>query len=97
MRAAVIGLALFAGGGLLPLVAEAKVVGVVPMQGGAELLLHDDAGPCVRGARRAEYVKQGEPVIPGCWIVAGPVLQVAFFDGDASDVPLQVVRRPTPL
>lgn len=97
MSAAIHRLALLAALALVPLVAGAKVVGVVSMQGGAELLLHDDAGPCVRGARRAEYVKQGEPVVPGCWLSAGAVLHLVFFDGDVGTVPLQAVRQPTAL
>lgn len=76
--------------------AQAELMGVVDAQNGVVVNLHREAGPCVGGARRAEYVdvvkKQN---IPGCWAVqGGGVIQVAWFDGDADAIPLSAVRLP---
>lgn len=72
----------------------AAIMGVVEMVGGAQLLLHDTAGPCVGDAKQAEYVAADRKVIPGCWVVRGPVVTLVFFDGDIGQIPISQVKPP---
>lgn len=73
----------------------AKPVLEAPMAGGAVVLLHDEAGPCVGGALFAEYVAaDGSKVVPGCWVTRPGHVAIVFFDGDVGAVPEQALRAP---
>ena len=45
---------------------------------GAEVRLSKETGPCVQGAQLR---------IPGCWRLAGEVVEIGFLDGDSLKVP----------
>lgn len=87
-----IALALLAAGA-----AHADVVGVADMQGGGQILLYEEAGPCVGQARKVEYKEPGKPTIPGCWLIRGPLVAMVFFDGDLGSIPAQSIKKPTSL
>lgn len=55
--------------------------------------LHRDAGPCVGSARWAIFY-QGRVRIPGCWILMGESVQIAWLDGDVSVIPARAFREP---
>lgn len=58
--------------------------------------LHDQPGPCVRGALLAEWISaDGKTMIPGCYVAGSGMVHIAFFDGDAVRVQLQSFRKPT--
>jgi hypothetical protein len=73
---------------------KADVVGVVEAED-ARLYLHEEAGPCVGGARLARHVAKDGKEIPGCWVFVQGRVQVAFMDGDMALIPPAVVRKPT--
>jgi hypothetical protein len=66
------------------------------VEGDARIELHRDAGPCVDNARWAVFFR-GMVRVSGCWILAGGVVQIAWLDGDVSQVPLRVFREPRSL
>lgn len=74
--------------------AQAAIVGVVPLQNGAMLRLHDEPRICVNGALLVEYVMPGKPTIAGCWVRRGDAIHAAFLDGDAGEIPIQAIKRP---
>ena len=84
----VIGLALFMGP------AQAKVAMEAQMSGGAVVLLHDEAGPCVGGALFAEYVAADGSRVPGCWVKRPGHVAIVFFDGDVGAVPEGALQKP---
>ena len=84
----VVGLALFMG----PV--QAKVALEAPMGGGAVVLLHDEAGPCVGGALLAEYVSPDGSKVPGCWVKRPGHVAIVFFDGDVGAVPEGALQKP---
>lgn len=60
----------------------------------ASMHFHDDQGPCLGVARKAEFVKTGSPTIVGCWVVrAGGYVTVAWLDGDMDKVPLSALNH----
>lgn len=75
---------------------RAAIVAQAEGEGGAVVLLHDDAGPCVGAALRAEFLKPGDPPIPGCWrsTAGGAGVLVVFFDGDVVPIHASLLRPP---
>jgi hypothetical protein len=71
--------------------------GLAPMaeyrEGDARVELYAEAGPCVGNARWAVFL-QGPVRVPGCWLLAGDSVQIAWLDGDFSKVPTRVFRKP---
>src|SRR6185369_14176440 len=62
---------------------------------GSVIVLYEDAGPCVGGARRAEYVApDGKTKTPGCWVATPRGVSVAFFDGEGGAIPATALRPP---
>lgn len=60
----------------------------------ASMHFHDDQGPCLGFARKAEFVKTGSPTIVWCWVVrAGGYISVAWLDGDMDKVPLSALNH----
>jgi hypothetical protein len=75
--------------------AHAKVLAEAPMQGGAIVLLHDEAGPCVGGAQLAQYVTAAGEITPGCWVVRpSGTVAIVFLDGDVSALSPAILRTP---
>lgn len=62
-------------------------------EGDARVELYEQAGPCVGSARWAVYL-QGPVRVPGCWILRGESVQIAWLDGDATLMPARVFRKP---
>jgi hypothetical protein len=80
---------------LLALPAWAATIAVVRAEDGALLALTDELGPCLGGSRQAVWTSaDGKERVPGCWRLSGAVVQVAFLDGDAVEVPVRLLRRP---
>ena len=79
---------------LLATSAKAAIIGVVPLQSGAMLRLHDEPRICVNGALLVEYAMPGKPTISGCWVRRGDAIHAAFLDGDAGEIPVQAIKRP---
>lgn len=77
--------------------AVARLIGIVPagVNGNGRIELHDESGPCVASARRADYFSANGDRTPGCWVTDGILVSVVFFDGDAVQFPVTVVRQPT--
>jgi hypothetical protein len=90
IRATVAALALVATAGQ----AGAKIALEAPMAGGAAILLHDTAGPCVGMALMAEYVAADGLRVPGCWTKRPGHVAVVFFDGDVGAIPDEALRKP---
>lgn len=62
-------------------------------EGDARVELYAEAGPCVGNARWAVFLQ--DPVrVPGCWLLAGDSVQIAWLDGDFTIVPARVFRKP---
>lgn len=62
---------------------------------GATIQLHNEVGQCVQGAKRATYISPDKTItVPGCWKISdsGPVISVAWWDGDGSAIPAQVFK-----
>lgn len=76
--------------------AAAAVIGVAEGEG-AHIDFHDDAGPCVGKALRAEHVPDKGTRVAGCWTTDGRLVFVVFLDGEIARVPAQAVRPPTKL
>ena len=93
MKAAAAGVALL----LAATPAGADLVGVVPLEHGAELRLFDEQGICVGNARRASYERPGAAPVAGCWVIRGAAIAVVFLDADVGMVPAAAVRKPTVL
>lgn len=75
-----------AGSALGSLVAEAQ-------EGNVRIELHDAPGPCQGNALWAQY-QEGKIRISGCWIIAGETVQIAWLDGDVSQIPARAFRQP---
>jgi hypothetical protein len=55
---------------------------------GAEVRLSQETGPCVQGAHLAEWVSpDAQQRVPGCWRLAGEIVEIGFLDGDSLRVP----------
>lgn len=61
--------------------------------GDARVELHREPGPCVGSARWALYL-QDKIRVPGCWILDGDSVQIAWLDGSASVIPSRAFRKP---
>lgn len=59
-----------------------------------DVLLFMDKGPCEGDARMARGVKKDGAIDNGCWIAAGPYIQVAWLDGAVDRVPLKSFKAP---
>lgn len=55
---------------------------------------YDDAGPCVDGAKRAEFISRNGTKVPGCYRIQGKHFHVAYFDGDSFSAPISALRSP---
>lgn len=62
-------------------------------EGGARVELYAEAGPCVGSARWAVFL-QGPVRVPGCWLLTGDSVQIAWLDGDFTKVLARVFRKP---
>ena len=57
---------------------------------GALIQLHDQEGPCVKGAKLATWVSPDmKEKIQGCWKTDGEVLTIGWFDGEPSAIPMK--------
>lgn len=75
--------------------AQARVLAEAPMEGGAVVLLHDEAGPCVGGAQLAQYISAAGEMTPGCWVLRpSGRIAVVFLDGDISAIEPASLRVP---
>ena len=81
---------------LLALPAQAGVVAEIAVED-ERLELHDEAGPCQRGALWAVLYK-GRERLSGCWTLRpdGRVT-IAWFDGGCWAVPASAFKEPRPL
>ena len=61
--------------------------------GDARVELHREPGPCVGFARWALYL-QDKVRVPGCWILDGESVQIAWLDGSTSVIPSRAFRKP---
>ncbi len=82
--ALVLGLGL-AGSATATLVAEVQ-------EGNVRVELHDVPGPCQGNALWAQY-QEGKVRISGCWIIAGEIVQIAWLDGDVSQIATRVFKK----
>ena len=86
--ALVLGLGL-AGSATATLVAEVQ-------EGNVRVELHDVPGPCQGCALWAQF-QEGKVRISGCWIIAGEIVQIAWLDGDVSQIAARVCKKPKDL
>jgi hypothetical protein len=76
---------------------QAAVVAVLQTAAGT-ILLHDVHGPCIENARLAEFLSaDAQRRIPGCYLVGGGDVRIAFLDGDVVEFPIAALRKPTSL
>ena len=75
---------------------QADVVAVAVHPGNGSLFeVHNTQGVCVNGAQEAVYRGGGE-VIKGCWkFMDGVGVQIAFFDGEMAQIPLEAFSEPS--
>ena len=71
------------------LIAEAQ-------EGNVRVELHDVPGPCQGRALWAQY-QEGKVRISGCWVLAGEIVQIAWLDGDVSQIAARAFREPRSL
>ena len=76
----------FTGSAAATLVAEAQ-------EGNVRVELHDVPGPCQGNALWAQF-QQGKVRISGCWVLAGEIVQIAWLDGDVSQIAARVFKKP---
>jgi hypothetical protein len=77
---------------------NAAILAVTKASNGSAILVTDETGPCLGGAKLAVWSgADGKERIPGCWRVVGTTLVVSFLDGDRADVPIQALSKPTSL
>ena len=77
----------------------ANLLGVVKAGRGAHIDLFSEAGICLKGALRAEYVPDiGKPII-GCWILSNnaDLVFVVFLDGETATIQVSNIRPPKDL
>lgn len=65
---------------------------MIAVASGATVELHQQTGVCVGGARMAVYVPHNGPRVPGCWVLRGAVVHIAFLDGDSGSAPVDAFR-----
>jgi hypothetical protein len=88
--AAVLILALgLVGSATATLIAEAQ-------EGNVRVELHDVPGPCQGRALWAQY-QEGKIRISGCWVIAGEIVQIAWLDGDVSQIAARIFKKPKDL
>ena len=76
--------------------ASAETLAVAPGRDGSSIILTDEVGPCVDGARLAVWISpDAKSRIPGCYRVFAQGVAVSFFDGDRGDIPMQALKKPT--
>lgn len=61
--------------------------------GDTRVELHREPGPCVGAARWALFIED-KIRVPGCWLLAGDSVQIAWLDGSTSVVPVRAFRKP---
>lgn len=61
--------------------------------GDTRVELHREPGPCVGTARWAVFIED-KIRVPGCWILIGESVQIAWLDGSASVIPSRAFRKP---
>jgi hypothetical protein len=66
------------------------------VEGDARVELHDVAGPCQARALWAVFFK-GQTRVSGCWILGGDFVQIAWMDGDVSQIAVRAFREPRSL
>ena len=84
---------LFLALGLTTAQAQDRMFAVAP--NGAVITLTQEVGPCVNGAKVANYLAPNKKdTLNGCWKVSdsAPVISIAWFDGDGSAIPAQVFK-----
>lgn len=60
---------------------------------GMRVELHREPGPCVGTARWALFIED-KVRVPGCWILEGDSVQIAWLDGSTSVIPSRAFRKP---
>ena len=61
---------------------------------GQKVVLFENTGPCVAGAKLAHYI-EGNNVVPGCWTAQpGGIIQIAYFDSDTGAIPAVLFQKP---
>ena len=69
---------------------EAPIILQARAPNGALIQLHDQEGPCVKGAKLATWVSPDmKEKIQGCWKTDGEVLTIGWFDGEPSAIPMK--------
>lgn len=72
----------------------AAAVIAVATDGDRRAELHDQPGPCVGAAKLAVFI-QGPVRVGGCWVMAGAdTVQIAWLDGEVSNVAVKHFRKP---
>ena len=66
------------------------------VEGPVRVELHDVPGPCQGNALWAQF-QEGKVRISGCWILAGEIVQIAWLDGDVSQIAARAFREPRSL
>ena len=78
--------------------AQAGVVMVATAPDGSSVMLTDETGPCVDGARLAVWVSpDAQRKVAGCYRVFPQGVAVSFLDGDRGDIPHGALKAPTGL
>lgn len=90
------GLFVFLGLMLVVTSAFADVVGITETRLG-RIYFFAEAGMCVFGAKRAQFVPKHGVAIEGCWTNRPGHLHVVFVDGDSGDVPHQDLKSAKPI
>lgn len=81
---------------LLAMAGASHAAVIAEVRDGDRLLqLTDEVGPCLGNAKVAVW-SQGEQRVPGCYVLRARTLtvHVAFLDGDAVEVPIDVFKTP---
>lgn len=79
-------------------VAFSAPLAVVDGPAGSSITLYEEAGPCVQGAKLAVWSSgDAKTRIQGCWVIGGGSVFVSFLDGDRSDIPVALLKKPTSL
>jgi hypothetical protein len=80
----------------LAMPAHAEVILVATAPSGESVMLTDEPGPCVRGARLALWVSaDAKDKIPGCYRPTAGGVVVVFMDGDMAQIPVHQLKEPT--
>jgi hypothetical protein len=71
----------------------ADVLGTVTTRAG-RIDLYADAGHCVGNALLAEFTSATGKKVPGCWVAGQGVVQIAWSDGDVTQIDPRAIKRP---